>query len=352
MKGLFTSSFIGAGVVFCISVVFVLMISGTSSYYYLIQTTTPGAPLVWNQPEIAIEDTTDEGTIEIDKTLAVTETKLQVMIDTSTVEIPETMTSTLTQTEVIAATNTKVVPTNTITNTPFYTSTPTLTVTNTLLPSSTFTPRPSSTTKALPTSTPDIPLSSTEKAAPMYGLVKQLYAGDIISSDQGSFQTIPDYSQSWNDTETYQKTYIQDEYENFVLTAHATWEVYEKVTPTWIESGCGVVFRDNEENIHYLVYFSLGGRAYFNRSINESLERIGLSYLYDIDRDKGVADIIIVVEGEWTTIFVNGEQIWRKPDRLSDHGKVALTTFSGISKGFGTKCEMTNVGIWDIESVE
>ena len=64
---------------------------------------------------------------------------------------------------------------------------------------------------------------------------------------------------------------------------------------------------------------------------------------------KGQAQILLAVEGDKIVFFVNNEHVLTRIDGRLDSGGLSYTLLSGTNKGFGTRCDMTNVGLWWLE---
>ena len=58
---------------------------------------------------------------------------------------------------------------------------------------------------------------------------------------------------------------------------------------------------------------------------------------------------MLVVEGTNISFFVNGERVHFRQDQGLSSGNLALTLFSGINAGFGTRCRMSNIELWELD---
>jgi hypothetical protein len=58
------------------------------------------------------------------------------------------------------------------------------------------------------------------------------------------------------------------------------------------------------------------------------------------------AEIVLAVLDKRAIFYVNGEEVFNQFEGNIDSGNLALTVLSGTNKGYGTRCEMTNMGIW------
>jgi hypothetical protein len=186
----------------------------------------------------------------------------------------------------------------------------------------------------------------TELALPMYSIVEQLYATNVISTVHGTYYHIDDFESNWTQTDSYQKTYTGFDFPNFIIKADATWQV--AASSLGADSGCGIIFHEDEGENHYLVVFTLGDRAILFRRMGGSLTNLGVSYRYDVDNELAQAEIMVAVEDNDIRIFVNGDELYAKKQIYLETGKIAFTVITGSTLDYGTRCEMRNIELWEI----
>lgn len=243
-------------------------------------------------------------------------------------------------TEIISSSIIGPPPTLTFTLAPQATQTLTATLQDTLIP--TEVPITQTPTKTPITPTPNM----TELAYPMYSVVEQLYAGNVISTVNGTYYRIDDYESNWAQTDSYQKTYTGYDFPDFIIRADATWQV--AASSLGSDSGCGIIFHEDENEDHYLVVFTLGDRAILFRRMSGSLTNLGTSFRYDVDNELAQAQVMVVVEDNDIYIFVNGEELYGKKQIYLETGKIAFTVITGSTLDYGTRCEMSNIELWEI----
>jgi hypothetical protein len=238
-----------------------------------------------------------------------------------------------------------------ITQTPTVLSPSAIPIENTITPS--YTPQFTETVQVLPTQestvaptftiTPDF----TAEAAPMAGIAQQLADANLISTANGTYFRLPDYDSNWNQTNSYQKTYSGYSMPNFILRADASWEIFEN-SGNWADSGCGIVFHEDDTESHYLVVVTTGGQAKLYRKIYGGLTYLGASYRYEVDRDYPLVKVMLVVEDNWITLFINDQELYRKQHPYLEDGKIAFTVISGSTIDYGTRCTLSHVELWQI----
>jgi hypothetical protein len=293
-------------VIFCSMLVFTTTVMGIG---YAIQSSIQQTPL----SGVSLSSSTPESVAlntEIAETLETLETPVPTVIENTPTPLP-----------------TKTVPSATATETfiPTITETP-------LPPTVTFTP------------TVDV----TALTSDMMVEIQTLYDSGIITTIDGTYHQIPNYSKSWNQLDVYEQTATDfTEISDFVLRADASWQV-DGSGGEWRESGCGIIFRQDENLNHYLVYYSLDGRARLWRDLEGGTNLLGRTTIYDIDRENGYGKIMIVVEGDYINLFFNEKEVFRKRDTWLQTGALSLTTISGNMNGFGTQCNLSNIELWEI----
>jgi hypothetical protein len=226
--------------------------------------------------------------------------------------------------------------------------------TETLLPKVELLPTEVPTQTSLPTATFDQKAVEMTKVAQataqvewMMEYVDQLFGNGIIHSKSGVYHNLPIYANESANPATFNKFSTGLFPKDFILRTDINWQV-DQNQGDWIESGCGVVFRDTDPGNFYLVYLSLDGRARLKRSIDNSLILLGRSTIFDVDRQNGQAQLVLIVEGEMIRIFVNGAQKFEKPG-IPQAGDLSFTVVTGNPYGYGTRCKMNNIEIWEIE---
>jgi len=228
---------------------------------------------------------------------------------------------------------------------PTPTAVPTNTSTATSVP--TATARPTNT--PWPTATPN--LAATQVYADFYSEVQDYFNKGYISSTDGSYYKLDDFSQEWAQINWYQWWNIHHTVANFVLDAHFKWST---ASPTPETSGCGFIFalQDNKDN--YAVFLDTS-RILFLQSRILRGQRAGYEVgktrgtgRVDIEGDPAEADFSLAVDGNIANINVNKEFIGEytlSQDSIMN-GQLAYTLLSGTNKGYGTRCDMTDVKLW------
>src|SRR5688500_8213481 len=118
------------------------------------------------------------------------------------------------------------------------------TATATIPPTATRTPRPSPTPR--PTQTPN--LAATERAEELNAKVQEYFEKGYLTTTEGRFRELDDFSYDWAQLGWYNWLPIQDGVSDFYLSAHFQWDSAFKNSDI---SGCGFIFGLQPNDDHY-----------------------------------------------------------------------------------------------------
>lgn len=171
-----------------------------------------------------------------------------------------------------------------------------------------------------------------------------------IDTTDGQTISIADFKKSMAQKGWYYKwgfaEEAQDEYENFVFSAHFKWESY---TSTPDISGCGIGFGIKEDGKHYAVFLDQANIV-LAKGTDATAKRMGVaedSGRFPIIPKPTEADFAAAVWGNNLYVLVN--DVFVHFILASDQdavGKFALSLLSGGNSDYGTRCQMTNVTLW------
>ena len=136
--------------------------------------------------------------------------------------------------------------------------------------------------------------------------------------------------------------------ERYILKAHVKWTSASE-TANWFNSGCGFVFDADDSDNHFYVSLRLDGHAKIYRVYHGDLKTLANKFNGKQPVPTGEADFILAVEDDFVTFFVNGEVAAHAHDSQIHKGPLGLTLSSGTNKDFGTRCEMTDIYLWELE---
>ncbi|MBW7893117.1 MAG: hypothetical protein H3C48_19270 [Chitinophagaceae bacterium] len=197
--------------------------------------------------------------------------------------------------------------------------------------------------------TAEVEAQATAQAQGMADAVQSLVQQGVLNSSSGTYYWMEDFTQSWAQIGWYQWWSTGLAPTNFVIRAHTEWESGSR-TANWYESGCGFVFREEDEDNHYMIFLALDGNVYLKGYVDGKYREFGKGYYGKVDFAKGSADVMLAVEGDNITYFVNGEKVLQRKNNELKSGDLALTLMSGTNKDFGTRCRMSDIEIWDLTS--
>jgi hypothetical protein len=178
--------------------------------------------------------------------------------------------------------------------------------------------------------------------------VQQLAEAGVLENIEGRYYPLGDFDQSLAQLNYYQPFTTGRSPSDFVIRADAAWESASN-TADWWNSGCGFVFRGTREGDHYMIYLGLDGYVYMLRVVDGNYAEMGSSYYGKVDLPAGEARLMLAVQGSQMAFFVNDVQVHQRNDSRLRSGILGYTLVSGTNKDFGTRCQMTNVELWELD---
>jgi hypothetical protein len=190
--------------------------------------------------------------------------------------------------------------------------------------------------------------AATEQAQPMADLLTTLQTDGWLTSTDGEFTPMIDFDESWAQINWFQwyPTFLSPT--SFVIRADITYESASDVA-NWFNSGCGFVFRYEDNDNFYVTFMKLDGNVEVSRWHNGYGTTLQNSYYGKLDLPRGSAEMVLIAEGPSIIILINGQKVVRLSDSVFTSGDLFYTLVSGTNKDFGTRCKMTNVGLWELK---
>ena len=191
-----------------------------------------------------------------------------------------------------------------------------------------------------------------EQAAPamdFQALLEKFKEKGYIDTTSGQEIAVPDFKHVYAKKGWYYKWWpadqIQEEYENFVFSAHFKWDSF---TSTPDVSGCGIGFGIKPDGRHYAVFLDREN-VVVAKGTDTTAIRMGAA---DGGRFTAIpkpaeANFAAAVWGNNLYVLVN--DVFIHYILASDQdaiGKFAFSLLSGGNSDYGTRCEMSNVVFW------
>lgn len=223
--------------------------------------------------------------------------------------------------------------------------TPTSTPKPTNTPKPTKTPTPSAT--PMPTLTPN--LEATKRAEALNAEVQKYYESGYITTTDGVFKKLDDFSAEWAQLGWYRKWVLSYSVENFFMSGHFKWSSAYRSADI---SGCGFVFALQPNKDHYAVFldrsrvFFVQTASYYEPfSPTHGTGRVKFDNPFDHPIE---ADFTLIVTDGRAYVLVDGEVAGEYTLSQSKklEGMLGLALLSGTNKDFGTRCEITNLHVW------
>lgn len=242
--------------------------------------------------------------------------------------------------------------------------------------------QPTPTSTPLPTSTPDIAATNTasvaqtaeaeatdfavmrtatkeadnlvltEQAQPYYDQVLDLQSQGIVNTVDGIYYPLDDLTLYGSIYERNQWTPATARWpNNFILNSTIEWNLSSDENVDLSISGCGIDYHiDRNTNFNSLA-LTLDGFITMWKYENEVWEYESRARIENFDYSVGQATFTLIVEGEITTVLLNGEQVlsYYAPNPLA--GELYFSSASDVDNGARTKCTFSNNSIWEWNAV-
>jgi hypothetical protein len=221
-------------------------------------------------------------------------------------------------------------------------ATPTASFTNTSIP-----PTPTPTITLTPTETPTPTatpnFAATKQYENFFPIVQKLYDDGVISTLNGNYQMMGDYS----DQSTAAGTFRWDLYDNkvgeFIIRADIKLETAPAPAS---QSGCGFVFGFGAINSQEFTFLQRNGSAIYGLG-----GRPFTTKYYDKLQNPAEFTLTVVTYKDDIRVFVNDKEVIKMNldlNRDSNKGKWGPALLSGSTQEFGTRCDFKNIELWEI----
>ncbi len=203
--------------------------------------------------------------------------------------------------------------------------------------------------RARGTATAQFLASSTIQASTMQRSVQNLILKGILTSNQGTFASLPNFDQSLASNNSGKVLTSDFAPNNFVLRANTFWDAASTGT-NWFASGCGIAFHmTNDSKDYYAIRLTLDGHADLLSYTNGVMSDVYKTFYGYLSTPSGGAQIMLVVNNGWITYFVNEKQALRIQANAHPFGQLGTALYSGTNQGFGVRCQMTNIELWQLQ---
>ena len=124
---------------------------------------------------------------------------------------------------------------------------------------------------------------------------------------------------------------------------------WESALKTPNPSGCGIVFRVQPTDEHYVIFVLSTGYIQF-AIMTDKYHSQGLQY-FGKSNYKGEVDFSMIVVGSKIDVFIGDKHIHTYTGfsgKMMD-GVLGYTVLSGTNADYGTKCDITQADLWMIQ---
>ena len=190
---------------------------------------------------------------------------------------------------------------------------------------------------------------ATARAQFMGNKIKSLNYEGAISSTDGIYYKVPDFENYYNKMGWFLWWFTEYQPEDFVLRTEILWETATMEDVSWNASGCGFMFGTIDMENHFRVFLSLDGIVRLHRMIEGEFSILEAAYYGELNLPAGHAQMILIVEDGWISIYINNIQVMRVYDENISKGYIAHTVSSGTNINFGTRCQMLDTELWEFK---
>ncbi|MCJ7623615.1 MAG: hypothetical protein MUO76_08935 [Anaerolineaceae bacterium] len=186
----------------------------------------------------------------------------------------------------------------------------------------------------------------TQQALFLGNKIQTLYSQDVISTTEGKYYHLLDFEQNFSKQGWFKWWFTELQAQNFLLRTVIHWDSATMEDVSWEASGCGIAFGFIDVNNHYRVFLNLDGIVRLHRMIDGEFTLLEAAYYGKLRHPDGHAQLIVVTENNWITIYVNNIQVMRVYEQNTLNGFIGQTVSSGTNYGFGTLCQMLDTELW------
>jgi hypothetical protein len=203
-----------------------------------------------------------------------------------------------------------------------------------------------------PTATPN--LAATQQYDDFFAVVQKIHEAGQIPSTDGKYLELDDYQDEVATKLSYEYAETGVNTKNFIVRGDFEWS--NAINTTNI-SGCGFVFRVQQNTDHYLIVLDAFSGVKLASSTDRGTYSMGSPQngdekLSDFGPGPYHANFTLVVNDLKSYVYVNdvyyGE--YKLLDyRITDSGLLSGAVLSATSEGYGTRCNITNIQAWIID---
>lgn len=189
---------------------------------------------------------------------------------------------------------------------------------------------------------------STANAGAMLADLQALEEEGRIESISGHYIQLDDFIKSAAMINYFDFFETNNRSTNFALRAHMLLES-AGTRGNAFTSGCGFVFRLQDFGNFYLIYQGMDGNVWFFRELNDQLTHVAHRYVGQVGFPRAEMDILFIVQGPTFQWFVDGSYIGQFYEPVFEDGELFYSLVSGTNEGFGTRCTLTDVDLWEFD---
>lgn len=162
-----------------------------------------------------------------------------------------------------------------------------------------------------------------------------------ISEIDGTLYQLDDFDEKWAQIGWYQWYDTGHSPANFVFKTNMQYDTASR-TSNWAEAGCGIVFRLQDEDNNYAMFYALDGYIYMWAYDGGKFVEKGRGYYGKPTITAGSATLIFAAENDKFTAYVDGKKVFERKDSLFESGDFFYSLMSGTNKDYGQHCILSD----------
>jgi hypothetical protein len=197
-------------------------------------------------------------------------------------------------------------------------------------------------------------MTATQQYNDFFAVVQKAYDAGQISTMDGEYVELDSYSDEIASKLSYTWTKTGVSAKNFIYQADFMWNSAEKTTNT---SGCGLIFRIQSNEDHYLILLDAFSGVKLASSTDVGTYSMGSptngdGRVTNFGAGPYEATFTLVVNELKSYVYLNHTYVgeYKLLDyRINESGPIASAVLSATDVGYGTRCTITNGLVWVID---
>jgi len=193
--------------------------------------------------------------------------------------------------------------------------------------------------------------AATAQAQPMYEFVNNMVEKSNLWAAEGTYHDFGSFDKrDYNPSDLYSFSYWfadNQNYDSYVIRATLNWRAPNSGAKT--DLGCGFIWGYSGDDNWHATHMDLEGTVHtYRQRGSENIEMQGGKYPGGLGSLSGEAEMVITVEDDLYTVFINNMQVVRFKDPYIATGKVGPAIFYGNAAS-PMQCSIDQIEFWELK---